>query len=163
MSNFEQVCALLGVPLAEDKTAGPASILVFLGLQLNSISFRIKIPADKLAKLKSSLTALLGKKKVTLKELQSLVGLLNFYTRAIPVARAFSRRFYDAMAGLTKPFHHIRLTVAIKADVLLWLSFLQDFNGFCSFPELDWNTNETLTCTQIVPAHQTWVVLLCMG
>ena len=144
MSNFEQLCALLGVPLAEDKTAGPASILVFLGLELNSISFRIQIPADKLAKLKSSLTALLGKKKVTLKELQSLVGLLNFCTRAIPVARAFNRRFYDTMAGLTKPFHHIRLTVAIKADVLLWLSFLQDFNGFCSFPELDWNTNETL-------------------
>lgn len=144
MSNFEKMCASIGVPLAEGKTVGPTLILVFLGLELNSILFQIQVPEDKLHKLKSSLVSLLQKKKVTLKELQSLVGLLNFCTRAIPVARAFNRRFYDAMCGLFKPFHHVRVTLPMKEDICLWLSFLKNFNGYCSFPELDWSDNETL-------------------
>ena len=86
---------------------------------------------------------MLNKKKVTLKELQSIVGLLNFCSRAIPVARAFNRHFYDAMSGLTKPFHHVRVSLSMKGDVSLWLSFLQHLNGFCSFPELHWEDSET--------------------
>ena len=32
----------------------------------------------------------------------------------------------------------------VKADISLWLEFLDNFNGQCFFPEKDWISNETL-------------------
>jgi hypothetical protein len=32
----------------------------------------------------------------------------------------------------------------VKADISLWLQFLDNFNGQCFFPEKDWISNETL-------------------
>lgn len=144
MLRFEQLCKSLGVPLADDKTVGPTTVLVFLGLEINSVLFQIQIPREKIYRLKLALNKFLNGKKVTLKELQALVGLLNFCTRAIPVARAFNRRFYDAMSGLTKPFHHVRVSASMKADIMTWISFIEHFNGYCSFPELNWNDSSTL-------------------
>lgn len=46
----------------------------------------------------------LYRKKVTLKELQSLYGLLNFACQA---GRAFLRRLFDLTRGLQKPHHRV--------------------------------------------------------
>jgi hypothetical protein len=32
----------------------------------------------------------------------------------------------------------------VKADISLWLEFLDNFNGQCFFAEKDWISNETL-------------------
>jgi hypothetical protein len=55
-------------------------------------------------------------KKVTLKKLQSLCGVLAFCTRAIPAGRAFSMRLYMAKSKAKKPFHLIRITKEIVND-----------------------------------------------
>ena len=52
MSDYERLCSLLGVPLAEGKTVGLTVILVFLGLGLDSVKSQIKIPIDKLKNIK---------------------------------------------------------------------------------------------------------------
>lgn len=104
----------------------------------------IKIPDDKTSVLKETLVTLLCKEKVTLRELQSLVGSLNFCAKAIPAARAFSRRFCDSMCSVTKPLHHIRLTAGMKSDIRVWLNFIEQFNGTLNFMELNWSSNEDL-------------------
>lgn len=144
MNTFMRLCEEINLPLASDKTVGPTPILVFLGLELDTILQNVRIPFEKVQSLRSALLALLTRKKCTLKEMQSLVGLLNFCSRAIPTARAFNRRFYDAMAGLSKPSHHLRITSAIKLDLSLWLMFIEKFNGYCSFPEYDWSGPDIL-------------------
>ena len=47
MSDFEWLCSLLGVHLAKGKTVGPTVILLFLGLELDSVMSQIKITFDK--------------------------------------------------------------------------------------------------------------------
>ena len=133
MNNFSVMCQELGVPLAPEKTIGPASKFTFLGLDIDTDNMSVSIPSDKLDKLISSLQKLMLKKKTTLKEMQSLSGLLNFCCKAIPAGRAFIRRFYDAMTGLTKPFHHVRITAELKEDIKVWLLILHDFNGSLSY------------------------------
>jgi hypothetical protein len=67
-----------------------------------STDTRIKrpgLPQEKVVEVRHKLHMVLSKKKVTLKELQSLVGLLNFCARAIPSVRAFNRRFMTQRAG----------------------------------------------------------------
>jgi len=134
MHHFSDLCLDLGVPLAKNKTVGPTTVLQFLGLEIDSINRRIRmceILREKLIKIKEC-------KKATLRDFQSLAGSLNFCSRAIPVARAFIRRFYDVMATVSKPHHFIRVSKSLKEDINMWLVFLDSFNGYCKFPERDW-------------------------
>jgi hypothetical protein len=105
----------------------------------------IRIPQEKLVEVRHKLHMVLSKKKVTLKELQSLVGLLNFCARAIPSVRAFNRRFYDAMRGICRPGRFIRVSVEMKEDILMWLSFIERINGSCSFGKNIWLSNKEIT------------------
>ena len=144
MQTFRSLCDELGVPLAEEKTVGPTSCLVFLGLEINTSEMAVKIPSDKIHKLLFILKTFLTKSKVSLREMQSLIGSLNFCTRAINSSRAFNRRFYDATIGIKKPHHFIRITKPLKADLQLWIHFLESFNGVCFFKDLIWSENDAL-------------------
>ncbi len=144
MNIFRTICLDIGVPLAEEKTLGPSCILIFLGIEIDTIERVIRIPKEKLIEVKEKLEFTLCKKKVTLRELQSLVGSLNFCAKAIPSVRAFNRRFCDAMCGVQMPNHHIRVSEGMKEDILTWLSFLENFNGTCEFVDNKWLTNDQL-------------------
>ncbi|KAK3106927.1 hypothetical protein FSP39_003200 [Pinctada imbricata] len=144
MNNFKSMCLDLGIPLNDSKTEGPCTSLVFLGLEIDTIAQTIKVPQDKLNDLKDLLTKLSKLQKTTLKDLQSLVGKLNFVTKAIHGSRAFNRRFYTATIGVRKPPHFIRITSPLKEDIKLWLKFLGYFNGTAYFQEIEWTSNSTL-------------------
>ncbi|CAG2185986.1 unnamed protein product [Mytilus edulis] len=92
------------------------------------------------------LDQVLSKKKMALKELESITGLMAFCSRAIISARAFIRRFYDLIASVKngKPYYTVRLNSEVKADARVWLNFLDQFNGQCYFPDRFWSTNESL-------------------
>ena len=52
---FLRVCMLLGFPVAMDKVDGPATVLPFLGLELDSVSQQIRLPPDKLREILAEL------------------------------------------------------------------------------------------------------------
>ena len=62
----------MGVPVAEDKTVEPTEILIFLGIEFDTVAMELRLPNEKLVEL------FVQSKKVTLRQLQSLIGLLNF-------------------------------------------------------------------------------------
>ncbi|CAC5388495.1 unnamed protein product [Mytilus coruscus] len=141
MNNFRIICSDIGVPLAEEKTLGPSCIMTFLGLEIDTFEMVIRIPQDKLTEVKEKLELTIKKRKITLKDLQSLVGSLNFCAKAIPSVRAFNRRFCDAMCGIQRPNHFIRVTLGMKEDIKTWLTFLENFNGTLAFGESEWLSN----------------------
>ena len=61
-----------------------------------------RLPDDKLEKARSLLLAFQSKQKVTLKELQSLIGVLNFACSVVVPGRAFLRRLIDLTMGVHK-------------------------------------------------------------
>lgn len=63
MDTFTNVCNELGVPIAENKTMGPTTVLPFLGFLIDTKLMMILIPPEKLEKLKVILEPLLFKKK----------------------------------------------------------------------------------------------------
>ena len=93
MQVFRDCMADLGVPLAEEKTEGPTEVLCFLGLELDSIHMVVRIPRDKIVELIEKIEMVLQREKVTLRQMQSLIGSLNFCCRAIVPGRPFCRRF----------------------------------------------------------------------
>ena len=144
MDTFINIMEDIKVPLAVEKTAGPTEVLVFLGLELDSNNMTVKIPVEKIEQVKEKILGVLKREKTTLKAMQSLIGSLNFCSRAIPLGRPFCRRLIDSICGLTKPFHHIRVNKEIKADLLMWLHFFQTHNGLSVFHDSFWQSNVDL-------------------
>lgn len=78
LQNFILMCDYLGVTLPPEKTVGPDTVLQFAGITLDSVLFEARLPEDKLVKCRLMLHNFYTRRTVTLKELQSLIGLLNF-------------------------------------------------------------------------------------
>lgn len=144
MDCFLEICRTLSVPIAPEKLIGPVKVLTFLGLVIDTEEMLIKIPEEKVKALIAELEHYLKQERITLKNLQSLVGSLNFFSRAIPSARAFNRRFYDLTVKAKKPYHFIKISLEVKEDMRIWLYFLHNFNGKVFFPESVWSSNDTL-------------------
>jgi hypothetical protein len=141
---FLKVCDYLGIPMAPDKTVGPSTTLSFAGIELDTIVMEARLPLDKLEKTTNLLSDFLRRKKVTLKEVQSLCGLLNFACAVVSPGRAFLRRLIDLTIGVHAPHHFIRLNKEVKADLNIWQNFLAEFNGKCFFLDDNWNTSPQL-------------------
>ena len=92
----------LGVPVAPEKVEGPGTCLKFLGWEVDTVAMQVRIPEDKLKDLKDTINSVLNKagRKITLKDLQSIIGKLNFACKAILPGRAFCRRFIDATSSV---------------------------------------------------------------
>ena len=141
MTTFINICKKLQVPIADEKTEGPTCVMEYLGLTIDTREMTVKIPDKKMKELLVLIREVAFSKKVTLKKLQSLCGVLAFCTRAIPAGRAFSRRLYMATSKAKKPFHLIRITKEIFNDLMIWKMFVENFNGTSFILDDTWLSN----------------------
>ena len=123
---------------------GPDRALQFAGITLDTELMEVRLPEEKLDKCLSQLSYFCSRKSVTLKELQALIGLLNFACCVVVPGRAFLRRLIDLTRGVRKPTHHVRLTKESKYDLQVWLNFLRSYNGKSFFLGSRWYTSKTL-------------------
>ena len=88
------MCDDLGVPMAPEKTMGPSSVLCFAGIELDTdkMEARLLELEEKLRKCVTLIHEFLKRKKVFLKKMQSLIGLLNFTCSVVISGRTFLRR-----------------------------------------------------------------------
>ena len=100
----------------------------FAGIYLDSLDMSASLPEDKVIKFMGYIDQLLSSKTSTLKQVQSLTGMLNFACAVVEPARAFSRRLYDLTLGVSQPHHRIKITKAVKEDLHVWKTFLLSFN-----------------------------------
>ena len=125
MQKFLDLCKKIGLPIADEKTEWSSMLMVFLGILLDGRKQILAIPEEKRLKALNQLCALVDRKKATVKELESLAGLLNFLHKAIVPGRAFTCRMYSKFSGKNlKQYHHTRLDGEFKADCKMWISFL---------------------------------------
>ena len=138
LTKFLGLCDELGVPMAPLKTVGPSTVLSFAGIELDTCKMEARLPRDKLSKCTTLIQLFLQRKKVSLRELQSLVGLLNFTCSVVVPGRTFLHRMINLTVGIRSPTHLIRLTRAVKDDLKLWLEFLTTYNGKSFFLDFHW-------------------------
>ena len=123
---------------------GPTTKLVFLGLEIDSVRQLVSVPQEKLQAIISKVSGALESEKLTLSELQTLVGSLSFICRAVPPGRAFLRRLIDLQIGIKDAWHKIRISPGAKADFLNSYdngsSVFMNQNGVFDY-ELQWFTD----------------------
>lgn len=76
LDKFKSLCQELG-SYCFRKNCRTNYNLIFLGITFDTNDMTMSLPSDKLHKSKSVINSFLSAKKVTLQELQSLIGLLN--------------------------------------------------------------------------------------
>lgn len=100
-----------------------------------------RLPSDKVKKILAALESFRARKRVTLREMQSLIGLLNFACCVVLPGRPFLRRLIDLTRGVAQHHHHIKLSKESCLDIQAWFHFIQHFNGKDQFLEQIWSTS----------------------
>ena len=120
-----------------EKTFWGTTQLTFLGLLIDTVAGIEAIPKEKVERAIAVVNRILGKCKVTVKELQKLTGFLNFLCHCIVPGCAFTRRIYSYFSSAMMPYHHINVNREIKQDLQVWRSFLTNPVIYCR-PFLDY-------------------------
>ena len=126
---LEHLCEDLGIPLALEKVEGPSNTICFLGITLDTIRMEIRLPTDKLQRIKDTLSNWLGKKKAKKREVLSLVGLLQHASKVVRCGRTFVGRMYSTAAKVRKLYFFLRLNREFRSDLMWWYAFIQHWNG----------------------------------
>ncbi len=115
LGTFEDTCQEAGVPLAGEKRVTPTTELVFRGLTLTTFpELQTKVPQDKRDAAASLIKTFLVRSKVRVREIESLVGKLNFLCQAVCVGRPFLRRLYDLVSQHKIKTHRLSLKISVK-------------------------------------------------
>ena len=122
---MQGTCKELGIPLAVDKVEGPCTSLTFLGIELDTEKMQAPLPADKLLRLKAELVAWQDKKSCTRKDLEHLIGVLQFASKVVPQGRPFVRRMINLLSVAKEGHHHIRLNAEFRSDLAWWGSYVE--------------------------------------
>ena len=163
METFVEMCKTINCPLSPEKSEAASLLMIFLGVLLNGFWHCLALPEEKRTKALNQLQKVVSKRKATIKEIQSLTGLLNFLTRAIVPGRVFTRRMYsklkitDSNGNKLKQHHHVYLDSEFKSDCHVWIQFLThnkeqvlcrpfiDLEMFATSDELDFFTDSSGT------------------
>ena len=131
-----EVCARLGLPTAPNKTVEPTTCLTFLGIEIDSISQELRLPPDKLSRLRAMLSRWLKKRNASKHELDVLLGHLNHAAATVRQGRLFTFNLKAMAKRLRRRSHRARLNLDCRADLIWWEVFVQDWNGVGLFPSL---------------------------
>lgn len=134
----------IGIPIKQSKTVLPCTSLTFLGIELDSAVMEKRLHQDKLRKARHLIQTYKARKTVTLQELQSIIGVLNFACSVVIPGRPFLRRLCDLTIGLTRPYHHRHLNSEARADLKAWSIFLNCFNCKSLFLSDHWENSVSL-------------------
>ena len=131
-ATYDELCSLLqelGFQLSVSKLVPPTQNLVFLGIEFDTVTMSLSLPADKLSDLKTFIHTFCLRHRVTKKQLQQLAGKLNWACKVVFGGRTFLRRVLDLMNSLKRPSSRCRLTSEFLKDMEWWSEFLVHFNG----------------------------------
>ena len=104
-------CQELGMPVAMKKVEGPATKLTFLGIQIDSVTFELSLPNEKLARTKQLVMYWQVKQAATKQQLLSLIGSLSHAASVVVPGRTFLQCLIDTAKMAYKLQHFVRISV----------------------------------------------------
>ena len=153
---IEQLCADLGIPLAQEKLEGPTHCLTFLGIEIDTRLSLARLPKDKLTRIKSELHLCLKKRRATKRQILSLVGLLQHASKVVVPGRTFTARMYSKAARVKKLHYFTKLDKTFRSDLHWWHTFISTWNGRSFLHVI--NQQVRTDCRIYTDASRSWAV-----
>ena len=102
-----ETCDEVGFLVAPEKTEGPATEINLLGIVIDSERLELRLPAEKLQKLRELVGTWRKRKACSKRELQSLAGHLNHACKVIRPGRRFLRGVIGLLSKFSRRDHMI--------------------------------------------------------
>ena len=128
LKSLQDIMRELGVAEALHKVCQPSQTMIWLGILFNSVEMTMTIPSEKMAEIGTTLREWDGKTRATQREIQSLLGLLNFVASVSPPARIFTNRILETLREAPKRGTET-LSLGFKKDLHFFLTLWPDYNG----------------------------------
>ena len=115
-----------GIRIQEAKAKATPPVL--FGYMLDTILMRMELEPTRLAELLEELNNWLGKNSATKKELQQLIGKLNFASITVKARRLFFSKIITFMKAMPSRGRRM-LSLEVKKDIKWWAQYMQIFDG----------------------------------
>ena len=126
----------IGMTEAQEKASPPSHIMIFLGLEVNTLLMTLRIPADKLQDIRNLLKEWENKHTASKRDTQQLCGLLNFVASCIKPGRIYFSRILNFLRTFKRDSKRILNTV--RSDIAWWKKCANKFNGISLIMNPTW-------------------------
>ena len=127
----------IGILESKSKACSPSRKMLFLGILIDTENMTVSIDQSRLDEVKKLLNDWHNKTNASLKETQSLVGVLSFCATCIREGRLFFSRILNFLKTIPKLGRKI-IPNSVKSDINWWSSFMADYNGVTVIPTETW-------------------------
>ena len=129
MNFFLDQLKRFGFSCNKEKIINPDTRVKYLGIEIDSTSMTLSLPAAKLVVLQDLIFLFNHKRVVTKRELQQLAGNLSHCSTIIKAGKTFSRRVINLIKYFPTNRKVVKLSNEFYADLSWWSSFAKMFNG----------------------------------
>ena len=119
----------LGIPVSLPKLEGPSTTVTFLGIVIDSERMELRLPLEKVERIRAMVSRWLGRRSCCHSELKSLLGHLSHAAVVVQPGRIFLRHLFSLLAKVDVRHYFIHLDAVAKADLAWWDCFLQSWHG----------------------------------
>ena len=105
-----------------------STVITFLGIELDSVAQEVRLPAEKLTRLRESPSRFEHKRHATKHELQVLIGILSHAAAVVRPGRVFLRQLITSKIPRL-PSHKVRMNAKCRSDLAWWSVFVEEWNG----------------------------------
>ena len=134
--------------------------MTFLGIGFNTKQMILFLPPDKVTKILEDLQQWIDKKNASKKEVQSILGKLNFISKCVRPGRLFVSRMLNYLRSFSSGSKRV-VSQEFHKDVRWWLNYLSKFNGVRMIPPVVWCEPDSQLATdacltgggQFLPPH----------
>ena len=127
-THLTELLAKLKVDTAPEKIVPPTTRIEFLGITLDSQTMTMEIPTEKIKETQMELNTWTYRTAATRKELESIVGKLQFMGKCVKPGRVFIARLLNWMRNLPRNGKN-SIPQEAKKDLAWWARYLQNYNG----------------------------------
>ena len=141
-----QVIHDCGAEENEVKACPPETAMECVGVLVDTVEMSTYVTPDKVKTTTVLLQSWLKQTEATKRDLQCLIGTLNFLVPCIPFSRVFMNRLLQQLRGL-KRNQVFSITAETQAEVKWWITALSAFNGKSFCPLQEWSEpDEVVAC-----------------
>lgn len=128
-----------GIEEAKNKSCPPSTVMTFVGVLFNTDTMTVEITPDRLEEIRLLLKQWLNKDTASLREIQSLLGKLNFVAACVRPGRIFISRMLKWLKVLyKKEIKQHTIPLYVKKDIFWWYKFLPRYNGISMMMYEEW-------------------------
>ncbi|VDI15088.1 Hypothetical predicted protein [Mytilus galloprovincialis] len=138
---LKQVLDNCGLEESLEKACPPppqCSRMSFLGVWFDTEKMTLEVTPARLTEILALVNAWLFKSKVFRKEVQSLIGKLNFIASCVKPGRIFISRILNFLREFVSDDQCLELSEEFKKDIFWWSEFLLIFNGISILSLEEW-------------------------